>query len=157
MLDLDSFLPYRLNVLAKRISRELARRYADQFGIGVAEWRVLAILGRDSPLSSNDIGERTQMDKAKVSRAVARLVDAGRICRAPHPDDQRLLRLSLTDSGQELYGQIAPLALDWQQQWLARLNPDDHVMLQSVLAQLEAGLDAVAGATALQPDKSDPD
>ena len=93
MLDLDDFLPYRLNVLAKRVSRELARRYEAQFGISIPEWRVMAILGREQPLSSNDIVERSAMDKAKVSRAVTSLVEAGLLSRDTHPSDQRLLRL----------------------------------------------------------------
>jgi len=140
MLDLDTFLPYRINVLAKRLSKALARRYQDQFGISIPEWRVIAILGREQPLSSNDIVDRTQMDKAKVSRAVSSLVAAGRLVRAVHPQDQRLLRLSFTPAGQELYDRIAPLALDWERQVLLALGAEEQESLHRLLTRLEERL-----------------
>lgn len=145
MLHLDSFLPYRLNVLAKRISKELARRYQDQFGISIPEWRVIAILGRQQPLSSNDICDRSQMDKAKVSRAVAGLVERGLLARAVHPDDQRLLRLSFTAEGRALYDRVAPLALEWERQLLDCLTDPDRAALSALIGKLEGRLNEMAG------------
>ncbi|MFM2042317.1 MAG: hypothetical protein RLY86_893 [Pseudomonadota bacterium] len=144
MLQLESFLPYRLNVLAKRISKELARRYQDQFAITIPEWRVIAILGRDQPLSSNDIVERSQMDKAKVSRAVAGLVDRGLLVRAVHPQDQRLLRLSFTDQGRALYDRVAPVALAWEEQLLDCLAAEERATLVHLLNRLDGRLDRMA-------------
>ncbi len=144
MLELDSFLPYRLNVLAKRVSRQLARQYQDRFGISIPEWRVIAILGREQPLSSNDIVERSQMDKAKVSRAVAGLVERGYLSRQVHPDDQRLLRLAFTAEGRALYDRIAPLALDWERRFLAALTPTERAAFTGLLDRLEARLAAMA-------------
>lgn len=140
MLDLDDFLPYRLNVLAKRVSRELARRYQDRFGISIPEWRTMAILGREQPLSSNDIVERSHMDKAKVSRAVTALVEAGHLLRETHPSDQRLLRLSFTPSGRALYEKVAPLALEWEQQWLSCLSAEELDTYRTLSTKLEARL-----------------
>ncbi|WP_114395177.1 MarR family winged helix-turn-helix transcriptional regulator [Oleisolibacter albus] len=145
MLHLDSFLPYRINVLSKRISRELSRRYQDKFGISIPEWRVIAILGREQPLSSNDIVERSQMDKAKVSRAVNGLVERGLLSRAVHPEDQRLLRLSFTAQGRQLYEQITPLALDWEQQFLDCLTSVDQELLASLIDRLDRRLDEMGG------------
>lgn len=144
MLDLDDFLPYRLNVLAKRVSRELARRYEAQFGISIPEWRVMAILGREQPLSSNDIVERSAMDKAKVSRAVTSLVEAGLLSRDTHPSDQRLLRLSFTVKGRALYERIAPLALEWQQRWLNCLDEVELAQFKTLSAKLEGQLEQLA-------------
>lgn len=107
---LERFLPYRLSVLANRLSRAFARRYQDEFGISIAEWRVVAVLGAFAPLSSNEIGERTEMDKAKVSRAVAALLKAGMIAREAHPTDQRLIQLALSRQGRKIYEAIVPRA-----------------------------------------------
>lgn len=140
MLHLDSFLPYRLNVLAKRVSKALARQYEDRFGISIPEWRVLAILGREQPLSSNDIVERSQMDKAKVSRAVTALVERNILARATHPQDQRLLRLSFTAEGRALYDRVAPLALEWERELLAGLSPAERAALLGLVDRLEKRL-----------------
>ena len=81
LLDLEHFLPYRLSVLSNRISQDIARLYADRFGLGITEWRVLAVLGRHPGISAREVAERTAMDKVAVSRAVASLLAAGRITR----------------------------------------------------------------------------
>ncbi|HYC02993.1 MAG TPA: MarR family transcriptional regulator [Azospirillaceae bacterium] len=141
MLRLDGFLPYRLNVLAKRISQALARLYEDRFGISIPEWRVLATLGERQPLSSNDIVERTRMDKAKVSRAVSRLAEAGLLDRQPHPEDQRLLRLSFTPEGRALYDRLAPQALEWERRLLEDFSAEDVRALDGLIDRLNDRLD----------------
>lgn len=50
--------------------RALAARHADKFDLTISQWRVMAVLGRESGLSANQLVERTAMDKVAVSRAV---------------------------------------------------------------------------------------
>jgi DNA-binding MarR family transcriptional regulator len=119
---LDDFLPYQLAVLASRMSRDFARLYA-AFGISVPEWRVLAHLAEAGTVSVREIHARVDMDKPKVSRAAQRLEAAGLIARAAHPDDGRLVALSLTGPGRVLVARIAPLAHDYQADVLAALGP----------------------------------
>ncbi|WP_035708434.1 MarR family winged helix-turn-helix transcriptional regulator [Niveispirillum irakense] len=145
MIDLDDFLPYRLNVLARRVSRELEKRYQAQFGIAIPEWRVMATLGREQPLSSNDIVERSHMDKAKVSRAVTALVGMGYVAREVHPGDQRLLRLSFTPAGRTLYDKITVVAQEWQRQWLEGLAPEELSTFKALADRLESQLDTMDG------------
>ena len=76
-LDLDRFIPYLVNVLASRLSRELAKVYEARFGISIPEWRVVAHLSQHEDVSIREIHDRVDMDKAKVSRAAARLEAVG--------------------------------------------------------------------------------
>ena len=71
---------------------------------------VIAVLGAFAPLSSNEICERTAMDKAKVSRAVATLLKRGLIEREAHQTDQRLIQLTLSKAGRKIYEAIIPRA-----------------------------------------------
>src|SRR5690606_14718942 len=107
---LEDFLPYRLSVTTNRISRAFAARYSARVGLSIPVWRVLVVLGSFAPLSSNEICERTAMDKAKVSRAVALLTGKGLVDRAAHPADLRLLRLSLSRRGRATYAAVIPIA-----------------------------------------------
>src|SRR6478672_11658564 len=86
-LDLEHFLPYRLSVLSNRVSGAIAQMYSERFDLGVTEWRVMAVLGRYPKLSAGEVAQRTAMDKVAVSRAVAGLVEAGRVEREIHDDD----------------------------------------------------------------------
>ena len=68
-IELEHFLPYRLNVVAEAVSRALARLYEKRHGISIAEWRVIATLGQYERMTAKDIGAHSRMHKTKVSRA----------------------------------------------------------------------------------------
>ncbi|UNK41950.1 MarR family winged helix-turn-helix transcriptional regulator [Luteimonas sp. S4-F44] len=139
-LDLETFLPYRLSVLTNHISRGLADIYSERFGIGVTEWRVIAVLGRDRGLSANEVAERTAMDKVAVSRAVARLLERALLLRGMHDSDRRRSVLALSPAGEAVYDVVAPLALDYQQRVMAPLDADERATLLRLMDKLEASL-----------------
>ncbi|SEL75522.1 DNA-binding transcriptional regulator, MarR family [Roseivivax marinus] len=113
--DLSRFLPYRLTVAAERLSAALARRYRSEFGISVAEWRVLVHLADAGAVSIRDLEARVHLEKSKASRAASRLVEAGYVVKTANPDDRRLVRLSLSDSGRTLMTDLLPLARAYQE------------------------------------------
>lgn len=145
-LDLDSFLPYRLSVLSNRISQSIARLYAERFGISITEWRVIAVLGRYSGLSANQVAERTAMDKVAVSRALARLVERGLIARNTDDDDRRRSVLALSARGKRIHTQIAPLALQMERKLLAGLSRDEKQMLDALLDKLAESQQRISSA-----------
>ena len=71
---LEDFLPYKLSVASEIISRVIFRHYFGRLGLGMPEWRLIAAIGQYGVLSPTTAGERTAMDKVKVSRAAATLV-----------------------------------------------------------------------------------
>ena len=72
LLQLEGFLPHRLNVLSSLVSQALTQVYS-KYGIGIPEWRVLVTLGQFGVMTGKAVGTRTHMHKTKVSRAVAQL------------------------------------------------------------------------------------
>src|SRR3954471_21728908 len=88
-LKLETFLPYRLNVVASLVSQALSRVYSERYGIGVPEWRVLVTLGQYGTMTGKDIGAHSHMHKTKVSRAVALLEKRKLIARRPNRSDLR--------------------------------------------------------------------
>lgn len=136
-LDLEHFLPYRLSVLSNRVSGAIARVYSDRFGLGVTEWRVMAVVGRYPELSAGEVAQRTAMDKVAVSRAVAGLVEAGRIERETHGDDRRRSVLRLSAAGRAVYDEIAPLALAFEQRLLDGMPADERDALFRLLDRLD--------------------
>jgi DNA-binding MarR family transcriptional regulator len=130
---LEDFLPYRLSVAANRISRVFARRYSEAFGISIAEWRVMAVLGRFGTLSPGGIAERTEMDKVKVSRAAARLASAGLLSSEPDAADGRVRRFGLTPRGVRLHAAIVPIALAMEAELAAGMPAADWEALRRLL------------------------
>jgi DNA-binding MarR family transcriptional regulator len=136
-LELAVFVPYRLSVLANRVSRQLAALYAERCGISIAEWRAIAVLGLHPEVSADFVSRMTDMDRVTVSRAVARLLGRKLITRRVDRRDRRCSVLRLSAAGRRVYGEIVPLARDYERSLLAALEEDERAALERALAVLE--------------------
>jgi len=137
-LILEEFLPYRLSILSNTVSGKIAEAYEKRFGLSIPEWRVIAILGRFPGLSAVNVAERTLMDKVAVSRAVTKLVKNGRIDREFADADRRRSILNLSDEGQQVHDEIAPLALQFERDLLLGLNEEEIEALDTIIERLLA-------------------
>ncbi|MGQ7246351.1 MarR family winged helix-turn-helix transcriptional regulator [Halomonas sp. V046] len=140
-LDLQQFLPYRLNSLADRLSQALARLYAERYDLNIAQWRVLAWLSHLDELTAKQICQATRMDKARISRAVQSLEDRGLILRRPSSRDQRVHDLRLTPAGQALLSKLIPEAQQWEAELVATLSVGEYRDLMNVMGKLERQLE----------------
>jgi len=138
ILSLTHFLPYRLSLLANHVSEDLAGLYAARFSLSIPEWRVVAILGREAPLSAAEIARATAMDKVQISRAVSRLVKAGRLRRKIDHSDRRRSVLALSKKGQTVYRKIVPLALAFEADLTSALSVGERKTLWRLIDRLEA-------------------
>lgn len=142
-LDLNQFLPYRLNRLADQISQSLAELYAERYQLNVAQWRVLAWLSHCDDLTAKKVCAYTNMDKARVSRAIQALEERGLISRTPSPKDQRLHDLHLTEAGQALLAELVPEAQAWEAELVATLSAGEYRDLLNVMRKLERQLERI--------------
>ncbi len=142
---LEDFLPYQLAVTATRVSRLFARRYADDFGISIPEWRVLTVVGRDAGISPSAVSERAKMDKVKVSRATATLVSRGLIKQTQDPVDGRARMLRLTRRGQSTLRALVPVAQELEDRLAGTLSRAEWTSLRQTLSRLNAQVPDVEG------------
>lgn len=135
-LHLENFLPYRLSVLSNTVSGAIAAAYFAHFGLTIPEWRVMAVLAATPGLSAAEVTARTAMDKVAVSRAVANLLEAGRLRRTTAKADRRRTHLELTPAGTRVYSQVVPMALDYERHLVAPLSRKDREALDRLLRVL---------------------
>ena len=135
-LELEAFLPYRLNRLAEMVSQALSRIYAEQYDITIPEWRVVATLGQFQTMTARDIGRHSKMNKTKVSRATASLEAKNLIHRQPNPDDMREAFLALSPAGNEMYSNIVPDALTFNAGLLGALSEAEQKSLDKLVVKL---------------------
>jgi len=133
--DLDRFIPFRMAVIAARLSTDLAAHYKAAYGISIAEWRVLLNVGYSGDNSVRDIEKRVSLDKAKVSRAASKLEAKGYISKTVDATDRRLLKMTLTEDGRALLARLIPIATAFQQELEAALGAQT-VALHSALDRL---------------------
>jgi DNA-binding MarR family transcriptional regulator len=136
-IELERFLPYRLNVVAEAVSRSLSRIYAKQYGISVPEWRVIATLGQYTRMTAKEIGAHSRMHKTKVSRAAAQLAARGLLSRQPNDQDKREAYLTLTENGEAVYREIVPHALAFAESIFEGVSGEERALLEELLARLE--------------------
>ena len=136
LIKLESFLPYRLSVLANVTSNAIAAAYEERFGLTIPEWRVIAVLMRHPGLSAREVAEKSRMDAVAVSRAVNRLLRAGRLRRAVAADDRRRSILQVSAAGAAVYRGVAPLALEFERSLLDTLTSADRAALDRLLGAL---------------------
>ena len=137
-LILEDFLPYRLAILSHTVSSLIARVYDKRFGLTIPEWRVIAIVGRFPGLSAVEVAERTMLDKVAVSRAVTKLIKAGRIDREFADADRRRSILTLSEDGRKVHDEIAPLAMRMENDLLHGLSDEQIGTLNTVIERLLA-------------------
>ena len=135
-LQLEHFLPYRLSILSNTISQAIADDYQKRYDLSVTEWRVMAVLARFAGLSAREVADRTAMDKVAVSRALARLVDAGRVSRHMHDNDKRRSVLDLTEAGWAIHEVVAPMARQREREVLDKLDAQERIWLDRILDKL---------------------
>lgn len=143
-LRLESFLPYRLNVLAAEVSHTLARSYGERFGISIPEWRVLATLGQFGVITARDVGRHSRMHKTTVSRAVAALERRALVQRRANRADLREAFLALTEPGRQIYFEIVPMARAFSERICAGLDADERALLDRLIDRLLAEVDGAA-------------
>ncbi len=137
ILHLSEFLPYRLAVLSNRISRAIADRYEERFQITLPEWRVMAVLGEKPNISASEVAELSAMDKVAVSRAVNKLIDTHKLERHFALEDKRRSVLALSNDGQQVYDDIVPLALSYEQTIIEQLTDVERTVLKGLLDKLD--------------------
>ncbi|TIP03492.1 MAG: MarR family transcriptional regulator [Mesorhizobium sp.] len=141
ILDLESFLPYRLYRLADTVSRQFSRIYKERHGLTRPEWRTLSGLGQGGTMTATELGEQSAMHKTKVSRAVAELERRRWLTRTPDKKDRRVEHLVLTKAGLAAYREMVPLAKAFERELLARLSAEERAAIVTGIAALEGALE----------------
>jgi DNA-binding MarR family transcriptional regulator len=133
---LEEFLPYRLSVASDGVSRMIARQHLGPSGLGMPEWRLLAVVGRHGVMSPTEAGDRTAMDKVKVSRAAASLVGRGLLRQTRDPEDGRGRLMRLTRKGTTVYAGIAPTGEQIEKALASCMSRTEWTALQKALSKL---------------------
>lgn len=143
VLDLEHFLPYRLSVLANRISHGFGRLYEEKFDLKLPEWRVMAVLGRRPGITAREVAEFTAMDKVAISRAVARMMQMGRLTAEADSTDGRRQKLVLSAAGLAVYREIIPMAKRIEAALTEGIADGDLAVLDKLLTRLSNAAEVI--------------
>jgi DNA-binding MarR family transcriptional regulator len=135
--SLPDMLLYRINRL-RAVGGAIVLRFCEgQFGITRREWVVIALLVNQDGATSSELAARAELTKSAISKALGSLGQKGLVTRSAQPGDHRFARLSLSDAGKALYGEILPLVEEVNRDLMSCLSPQQVSELDTTIAQLE--------------------
>lgn len=141
-MDLHTFFPYRLAMVAETFSRRLTDVYQREFHLSREEWRLLFLLADAQNLSSLELAKRTSLDKVQVSRAADRLEKKQLILRDTDPADRRLRLYTCTPQGRDLFHKAHKMVSLQADEILDRIPAKDRAALDQGLAALQKAMAA---------------
>ena len=147
---LEDFLPYQLSVTSNAVSSLIAQRYEARFGLKIAEWRIMAVLGDVGSATQRSLAEATLMDKVAVNRACKVLGARGLIGREPNAKDGRSHLLALTADGRAIHQEVMPLARNIEREVFGTLSQKERTALRSALKRIFDVVDSRQSASQTQ-------
>lgn len=141
ILDISQFLPYQLVALSTKVSDDFAHVYSQEAGLTQAQWRVLSHVINIQFATAKQICELANMDKSTVSRAIKQLEQKQFLRLNQHPNDKRATVIECTDMGFDLYKQLTPKALEWEQALLENFSEGEKDTLKKLISKLSQSVD----------------
>lgn len=139
--SLIDLLSTRLLRLSNTLGLYSSRRYRQQFGVSLPEWRVMSIIASGDGMTAREISRVLATDKAWVGLSVKSLERRGFLTRDPDTEDSRRILLSLTAQGQELHDAIMAVARARQARLLATLPEGAAEIMSECLDRLQSEAD----------------
>ncbi len=136
----------QLRAVIGRLSRRL-RPTAAGSAAGLTPTRVsiLFTVLRDGPIRISELAEREGVNPTMLSRAIAKLADAGLIERTSDPEDRRAGLVQAAPAGRRLAERMRRERTDAVKLALADLHPAEREQLERALPALEAFAERLRG------------
>ena len=132
-LALERQVCFALAVAARSVIG-VYRPILDRLGLTHPQYLVMLALWEQSPLSATEVGRLLQLDLPTLSPLLKRLEALGLVDRRRNPDDERSLRVTLTERGRVLREEA--LAVPGAVMERLEITEEDAVALHAALVPL---------------------
>ncbi|MDM7955700.1 MarR family winged helix-turn-helix transcriptional regulator [Blastomonas sp.] len=131
----------RLLTCTTVIEKRLKRRFADQYGITLPRFDVMAALDRNpAGMTMGQLSQELLVSNGNVTGVVQTLARDNYISIAPSPTDGRASIVRLTQLGRECFTGIAEAHHEWIDMMLEGLTRDQRAALYDLLGALKISL-----------------
>jgi MarR family transcriptional regulator for hemolysin len=129
-----------LHLLLARTARELSRAFEQSLaaaGGSLPTWRVLLALDGAEHRTQAELAEAVGIRQPTLTHHLDALERSGLVLRERDPGNRRAVRVSVTESGRQLFVRLRRTAAAFDGRLRAGLTDDDVARLRATLAQLE--------------------
>ena len=145
-LDFERGIPFLISAAGNRLADLASRDVRTSFGIGLMEWRIVALLAVETTATPARVGLVSGVDKSVVSRAAATLEQRGLIGIEADPHGSRQTRLSLTAAGNALHDRGVELAFERCDSLLEGFSHEEREQLTDFLQRAMVNLRSLEAA-----------
>ncbi|MBZ6379171.1 MarR family transcriptional regulator [Pacificimonas flava] len=110
-------------------------------GIDIPTWRVLMVLGEQSPRPTAEVSRAAVINISTLSRLAERMKKAGLITTVPSRDDRRVTDLALTRLGESKLSEARGLTAPFYEKVIRGFSKRDFTNLLKLLNRLYDNLD----------------
>lgn len=131
-------------------ARAVRRRFEQRstgYGLSSAQWRLMAILGRDGRSSQSRLAEQLEIESISVSRLLDRMEAGGWVSREMDENDRRVRIIVPTDKTIAAYEDVRRMASEVYDEALAGIGAAERAALVSGLNTIITNLSAKAELT----------
>jgi DNA-binding MarR family transcriptional regulator len=131
----DDYLPALLAQASQLISGEF-HLVVRAKGISVSEWRVLATLAGNEPMSIGRLAQITTIKQPTATRLLDRMAANGYVQRVENDGDRRITLVRITPAGTRIVSRLIPLAREHEQRVLEPFGLERAEDLKSTLRSI---------------------
>jgi DNA-binding MarR family transcriptional regulator len=147
----DDYLPALLAQASQLISGEF-HRVVTAHGFTVSEWRVLATLAGNEPMSIGRLAQITTIKQPTVTRLLDRMETKGYVQRIENDGDRRITLVRITPTGTRMVSCLIPLAREHEQRVL---EPFGLARAEDLKSTLRSIVELHRGSASGAPDEED--
>ena len=139
-IDFDSGIPFLVAALGNKLSAIASSHVRKELGVGLMEWRILALLAVEKEVTPARMGQVAGVDKSVVSRAATSLERRGMIAISPETSASRQTRFSMTPEGAVVHQRGIDLAYANNDALLHGFSAEERRQLAELLRRATANL-----------------
>ena len=141
----EDHLPYRILLLSRMLERETQQHLMEQFGLSLAEWRLLALACAIGPCTASDIGGAGGIDRAEISRALRKLEPKRLLVREADPYHGKRLIISATPAGLELRARVVEARRKRFRELMQDIPAEDRAMVDNAVTTMAKAIGTEPG------------
>jgi DNA-binding MarR family transcriptional regulator len=106
-------------------------------GIKAPSWRVIMILHERKSMTISEISKDVLLENSRLSRICQKLEDQDIVQREKCDEDQRYTRIELTDKGNEIFEDLAPIAERQLELTLQGFSEEERKQLDQMMRRMK--------------------
>ena len=132
---------YPIYVPTGLLLKKILWAFERDVGISPPKYFILHVLAREGGISQGEIGRLYGVDPSRVTRLAKQLEEEGLIERTRDPQDNRVVRMSLTSEGRRAFEMATERSDAFRSRVRRALNEEEHKELRRLLGKLTEAME----------------